>query len=142
MSKDCYDWEENYTVEVALSIFVWGIDENNNVVKKCGFIEKNNELYLPSLTLTNNNHAAELAVKLAREYIGADIRNVDIMQVGFFDPIGEVEDRHIVLCYKAIITEGIPVKKEVEFYTDERLQISKRRIRAGHYAAYREGHKG
>lgn len=144
MSKDCYDWEENhlFNIEVALAIYKWEEFSNKNFVKRCAFIEKDNEIFLPYIDFkTTNKHCAEIAVELVKKYIGVDIRNIDIMQIGFFDPI-KYENRNIVLCYKTIINDPIPIHKELKFIADEQLQISKRRIRTGHYSAFREGIKG
>jgi hypothetical protein len=146
MSDDMFDWEVESPlgVEVVAGIYVHGEAENGSPLITCGFIEDKDSgtLRLPSMALNTNLHAAEAAVKLFSKYLNVDLRTIDIVPYGFFDPmvVGHTDDpRIIILGYKTHIHPGTPAHKDLRFINHAEIDIATGRIKRGHRAAYLAG---
>lgn len=150
MSTDMYEWEsdvDKFEVKVLACIYVLSIDADGAPQTTCGFLESDDhELYLPALSITRNRNAAHAAVELFKQNISVDLRTIDIVPSGFFDPIYpklRLEDdrlqRTIYLGYKTRIHPGTPVHQDLRFKTNEEIQFARARITRGHYEAYRAG---
>ena len=147
MSDDMYDWEvkipSDLTVEVVAGIYIHGASDTGSPLITCGFIEdeESGTLSLPSMALNTNLHAAEAAVKLFKQYLNIDLRTIDIVPYGFFDPMGGDRDdkRVIILGYKTHIHPGTPAHKDLRFINHEQINIATGRIKRGHRAAYLAG---
>jgi len=140
---------DKFHIKVMASIYVWSTTVNGKPITTCGFLEdENHNLTLPAWTLSHEQHAAHIAIKLFRKYIAVDPRTLDIVPYGFFDPIRppldeqEMLRRTIHVCYKTQIHPGTPVHPTLRFMTHEELEIARRRIARGHYEAYRAGVSG
>lgn len=138
-----------YKVEVIIGVYVWGASEDGQPITTCGFLEdEQNGLMLPSKEITDHQHAAQLAISMFREYVGVDPRQIDIVPLGFFDPIrpqlknSDMSSRTILLGYKTKIHPGIPVHPDLRFLQHEELELARPRITRGHYEAYRTGVSG
>ena len=131
-----------FNVRVVAGIYVCGVDDDQRPVITCGFIEdEEHQLFLPSMSVTHKHHAAEIAIRLFREHVATDLRTLDIVPFGFFDPIREPTDerRTIYLGYKTRIHPGTPVHSDLRFMKYEEVSLARRRISASHYQAYRTG---
>jgi hypothetical protein len=150
MSDDMYDWENvsKMSVKIVIGVYVFSTTDDNKPVITCGFLEKDNILMLPSQDLTNERHAAQIAISMFREYVGIDPRTIDIVPFGFFDPIRpplddlEMNHRDVLLGYKTKIHPGTPVHPDLRFLQYEELELARPRITRGHYEAYRTGVSG
>ena len=152
MSRDSFEWDEQdsrFTVQVMAGIFVYGMNADQTPEITCGFLEgEDHELRLPSACITDQQHAAHVAVSLFKKYVGIDPRTLDITPFGFFDPLRPPLDeslmaqRTIYLGYKTNIHPGTPVNPDLRFMRYEELEIARSRVARGHYEAYRTGVSG
>ena len=149
MSDDMYDWEvqpEKFAIQVALGIYVHGVNEDRQPQITCGFLEtQSGELHLPYHNLTHQLFVAYEALNLAKKYIGVDPRTLDIVPCSFFDPITTniiKANRTIVLYYQTWILPGTPINPDLRMLTDEEIRLARQRTLRGHYEAYRAGASG
>jgi hypothetical protein len=148
MSDDMFDWEvqpPKFEIHVLAGVYVMSCDNEQRPITTCGFIESDDgELHLPYTQLADDKFAAQVAVKLFRELIPVDLRTLDIVPYGFFDPLGADKDesmaqRVVSIFYKTRVHPGTPVHPDLRFLTHEELEIARPRIRRSHYEAYRTG---
>jgi hypothetical protein len=135
--------------DVVIGIYVWGTTDEGKPVTTCGFLENSHgELCLPRKGLADDRYAAQIAISMFREYINVEPRQLDIVPLGFFDPIdlsASPEDRFtrtILLGYKTRIHPGTPVHPDLRFFRHDELELARPRITRGHYEAYRTGVSG
>ena len=135
-----------FQIKVVIGVYVWSTDNEGKPIMTCGFLEdEDHRLTLPSLEVTHETHAAQVAISLFRKYVAVDPRTIDIVPFGFFDPIrppldkSEMSSRIIYLGYKTKIHPGTPVHPDLRFMSHEETGIAKDRIARGHYEAYRTG---
>ena len=138
------DTKKLMDIDIVACIIVCGVDESGAQRMTCGFIEDDHgELSLPQGGSIVCNHVAELALDLFREYIDVDIRTLDIVPGGFFDPLKpdlhelDKESRTITLSYNTRIHPGTPVHSKLRFLDHEEISVARGRITRGHYQAYR-----
>jgi len=150
-TNNWYPVADQFNVQVVASVYLCGTANDGSENITCGFIEcDDGVLHLPCSSITNKQHAAEVAYELFKETVGVDPRTIDIVPYGFFDPmvpaLGETQkkNRIIYLGYKTKIYPGIPVHPNLRFMNDEELSNARanQRIRRGHYEAYKAGRIG
>lgn len=149
MSEDAYDWEfstDKFETHVLTAIYVCGATEEGHPEIKCAFLEsEESELYLPHKQVDYSTHAATIAVRMFKEYVGLDHRAYDIVPYGFFDPIlpqlddDEMCNRIISLGYKTRVIPGTPLHPDLRLLSHDEIELARQRIKRGHYAAYRAG---
>ncbi len=148
MSSDSYGWElqtNKFLVQVVSTVYIYHHSGDGKPTVLCGFLETSNVLHLPCEYITENQYAAEVAVSLFKKHIPIDLKNLDIIPYGFFDPmkppLSEQERAHRTIClaYQTRIQPGTPVNSDLRFMTYEEIEIARGRIARGHYEAYRTG---
>lgn len=151
-----YDFEkqsyDKLRVDVVACIYLYTEDNNGNPQILCAFLEdEDGNLTLPYIQANKREYLAETAIRLFKKSLKVNLRTLDIVPGGFFDPISffdpiysnltdeEKANRTIIVAYKTVITPGTPVNNALRFMNHDEVEVARKRIARGHHKAYKEG---
>jgi len=115
-------------IPIYINTVVFRTHPEDNLNILCGFLEKDNLLWLPEQSLQSDKLSSETALKMLTSIVKTDPRWLQLSFVGFFDNLGREPTRCIRLVYRSYVPQTIPVSEELKWMRHDEVAKSSSRI--------------